>query len=92
MDTDDVLWSIENLPDPMHPSTQIARRAGSEIERLRAALSELEAPCTCHEAYSGRGMQDPQCPAGDYGDIAREALRKPPSCQHNIKLKEPDHE
>lgn len=38
MDTDDVLRAIAHLPDPLHPSTQIARRAGSEIERLRYVL------------------------------------------------------
>lgn len=38
MDTDDVLHAVKSLPDPLHPSTQIARRAAAEIERLRSYL------------------------------------------------------
>ncbi|WP_269581891.1 hypothetical protein [Roseibium sp. Sym1] len=38
MDTDDVLHAISALPDPLHPSTQMARRAAAEIEQLRTAL------------------------------------------------------
>ena len=36
MDTDDVLHAITALPDPLHPSTQMARRAAAEIKKLRA--------------------------------------------------------
>lgn len=41
MDTDDILHAIQSLPDPLHPSTQIARRAASEIETLRDEVKRL---------------------------------------------------
>ena len=56
-----------------------------ENERLRVALSEQSMPCTCHEAYAGRKMQDPGCKAGEYGDDLREAIGLPPLCQYNLR-------
>jgi hypothetical protein len=58
----------------------------AEVERLREALLEQSMPCTCHEAYSRRGLQDPGCPAGEYGDDCRAAIGLPPSCQFNIRI------
>ncbi|MBG6211360.1 hypothetical protein IWQ49_006045 [Labrenzia sp. EL_126] len=43
MDTDDVLYAIKCLPDPLHPSTQIAQRAAAEIERLQAIIDSRPA-------------------------------------------------
>lgn len=57
----------------------------AERDRLREALAEHSMPCTCHEAYSGRKMQDPECRAGEYGDHCREAIGLPPLCQYNIR-------
>jgi hypothetical protein len=61
----------------------------AEVERLRAALLEQSMPCTCHEAYSGRGLQDPGCPAGEYGDDCRAAIGLSPLCQFNIRISDP---
>lgn len=58
----------------------------AERDRLREALAEQSMPCTCHEAYSGRKMQDPECRAGEYGDDCREAIGLPPLCQYNIRV------
>lgn len=58
----------------------------AERDRLREALAEQSMPCTCHEAYSGRQMQDPECRAGEYGDDCREAIGLPPLCQYNIRV------
>ena len=58
----------------------------AEVERLREALLEQSMPCTCHEAYSGRGLQDPECPAGEYGDDCRAAIGLSPLCQFNIRI------
>jgi hypothetical protein len=60
-------------------------RLREDNERLREALSEQSMPCTCHEAYSGRKMQDPECRAGEYGDDCREAIGLPPLCQYNLR-------
>lgn len=43
MDTDDVLHAIECLPDPLHPSTQIAKRVAVEIERLQRIIDSRPA-------------------------------------------------
>lgn len=58
----------------------------AENSRMRGALEQLDAPCSCHPAFSGRGLQDPHCEAGDHGDIAREGLGKPPVCQFNLRI------
>ena len=58
----------------------------AEVERLRESLLEQSMPCTCHEAYSKRGLQDPGCPAGEYGDDCRAAISLPPLCQFNIRI------
>lgn len=58
----------------------------AENGRMREALEQLDAPCSCHPAFSDRGLQDPECPAGDYGDIARGGLGKPPICQFNLRI------
>lgn len=60
----------------------------AQNQRLRNALAEQSMSCTCHEAYTSRHMQDPECPAGEYGDDCRAAIGLPPLCQHNIRLAE----
>jgi len=55
----------------------------ARAERAEEALSELASECECPPAYSGRGKQDPHCPAGLFGDIACEGLGLPPRCQYN---------
>jgi hypothetical protein len=57
----------------------------AEVKRLRGAFLEQSMPCTCREAYSGRGLQDPECPAGEYGDDCRVAIGLSPLCQFNEK-------
>ena len=58
----------------------------AEVERLRGALLEQSMPCTCHKAHSRRGLQDPGCPAGEYGDDCRAAIGLSPLCQFNIRI------
>jgi hypothetical protein len=55
-----------------------------ENERLREALAEQSMLCTCHESYLSRGMQDPSCPAGEYGDDCRQAIGLPPLCKYTL--------
>lgn len=65
-----------------------------ENERLREALAEQSMLCTCHESYLSRGMQDPSCPAGEYGDDCRQAIGLPPLCKYtlNAALKGDSHD
>lgn len=58
----------------------------AERDALAEALAGLEAPCSCHKAYVGRDMRDPQCEAANYGDDARIALGKSPLCQAALKF------
>lgn len=59
-------------------------RLREENERLREALAEQSMLCTCHESYLSRGMQDPSCPAGEYGDDCRQAIGLPPLCKYTL--------
>lgn len=61
----------------------------AETGRMRKALEQLAAPCNCHPSFSERGLQDPACGAGDYGDIARGGLGLPPVCQFNTRFTAP---
>lgn len=61
----------------------------ADRDRMRKALKQLDVPCNCHPAFSERGLQDPACGAGDYGDIAREGLGLPPACQFNTRFTAP---
>lgn len=58
-----------------------------EAEELRKALEAIarDNQCTCLDAYSGRGLQDPHCQASNVGDDAREALGLPPVCKGAIR-------
>lgn len=58
-------------------------RLRERAEKAEKALRELDVNCTCDPEYSRRGLQDPHCPAAEYGDIAREGLGLPPRCQYN---------
>ena len=72
-----VWWRINHIED-----------LEAENQKLREALAEQSRPGTCHEAYSGRKMQDPECRAGEYGDDCREAIGLPPLCQYNVRIAE----
>ena len=60
----------------------------TENQRLREVLAEQSMSCTCHEAYTSRHIQDPECRAGEYGDDCREAIGLPPLCQYNARIAE----
>jgi hypothetical protein len=93
-------WICQNESDRMEMQRLLAEAAEAEaivyaeerdalkaeVERLRTALLEQAMPCTCREAYSGRGLQDPECPAGEYGDDCRAAIGLSPLCQFNISI------
>ena len=64
---------------------QERKEAATEITRLRAALRNLAADCTCRAAYYERGLRDPSCPAYLYGDEALEALGEPPACRADYR-------
>lgn len=68
--------------------TQLRGIVAAEILKFRKRLSNLAEcyPCTCHEAYSGRDMHDPDCQAYQFGDDLRAELGEAPKCQAAIKF------
>lgn len=67
-----------------HPSTweAEAKMLAEELKKFEEFAIECASyACTCHPAYVDRDKIDPDCQAGEIGDIASKLLGLEPKCK-----------